>query len=130
MLALLLALLIEEPPQVAAVRTVAKLLAEKNWAKVYADHSHPHVQKQMTAAEFEATLTGPKGKPMIDVFSDVLKAVDEKAGPDVLLAQPQKDVDEYEFILVKVKALPNRMGRQWHLELKLDGGVWKILDTD
>lgn len=125
-----MALGVDEPPQVAAVRTVAKLLAEKNWAKVYADHTHPKTKERMTAEEFAATLSGPKGKPMIEIFGDVLKAVDEKAGPDVLLAQPQKDVDEYEFILVKVKALPNRMGRQWHLELKLDGGAWKVLDTD
>ena len=72
------------------------------------------------------------GKGVIKLFSNAIKAIDEKAGPDVIVAQQQKAQDEYEFILTKVKKSNpiGRKGSPWHIELKLDDGKWKLMDTD
>ncbi len=51
-------------------------------------------------------------------------------GQDVLIAQPQEDPDEYEFILVKAKHRRSQEHQQWHLELKKEDGKWKLMDTD
>lgn len=122
----------EDTPQVKALRAMQKVIKDKDWGKLYTDFAHPHLREQLDLDKFKAFMNGPKGQPVADVFDEVLKAVDSKADKTVLLAQPQEKEGEYEFILVKLKNLPpaERKGRQWHLELGLDDGRWKLLDTD
>ncbi len=122
---------VEDTPQVTALRTLQRRMKDKDWAKIHAE-AHPDLREQLGVDKFAAYMQGVKGGPIVEIVDEVLKAVDGKAGPDVLLAEFQsgETKTDYHFVLVKVKAQPARQGRQWHLELKLDAGVWRFLDTD
>jgi hypothetical protein len=122
----------KESPQISAARTINKLLVAGKFEDVYRDWCHPHLQKQVDKEGFVEAMTEDFGKGVIKIFADVVKAIDDKAGPDVIVAQPQEDKDEYEFILAKVKKNNpiGRKGNPWHIELKLDEGKWKLMDTD
>lgn len=121
-----------EAPQIAAARSINKLLEAGKFEEVYRDWCHPHLQKQVDKEGFAESMKGDFGKGVIKLFADAIKAIDEKAGPDVIVAQQQKDQDEYEFILTKVKKSNpiGSKGSPWHIELKLDVGKWKLMDTD
>jgi ABC-type transporter MlaC component len=121
-----------ESPQISAARTINKLLVAGKFEDVYRDWCHPHLQKQVDKEGFVKSMKEAFGKGVIKIFADVVKAIDDRAGPDVIVAQPQEDKDEYEFILAKVrKNNPiGSKGSPWHIELKLDEGKWKLMDTD
>jgi hypothetical protein len=123
---------VAEAPQIAAARTINKLFEAGEFEEVYRDWCHPHLQKQVDKKGFAESMKGDFGKGVIKLFSDAIKAIDEKAGPDVIVAQLQKDPDEYEIILTKVKKSNpiGSKGSPWHIELKLDEGKWKLMDTD
>ena len=123
---------VETSPQVEAVRTINKLLEAKKFEEVYKEWCHPHLQKQFDREGFVESMKDDFGKGVIKVFSDAIMAIDEKAGPDVIISQPQKDKDEYEFVLTKVKKSNpiGGKGSPWHIELKLDEGKWKLMDID
>ena len=128
--ALLLLGLVEETPQTTALRVMQKVLREKDWAGFYEKHAHPHLKDQLDLERFRKFMDGDKGKAIVTLFDEVLKAVDDKADESVLIARHNpENKDEYEYILVKVQK-SDRKGRQWHLELQLDGGQWKLMDTD
>jgi len=118
--------------QVAAVRSMSALLQKGEFVKFYKDWGHPHLQKQLTAEKFAAGMKKDRGKHTLQLFADVIKMIDEKAGKDQFLAQKQESGDEYEFVLVKLKDMSRdeRKGRQWHIELKLHEGKWKVMDVD
>jgi hypothetical protein len=122
----------KESPQITAARTINKLLVEGKFEEVYRDWCHPHLQKQVDKDGFNELMKEDFGKGLIKIFADVVKAIDDKSGPDVIVAQPQEDKDEYEFILAKVKKNNSigSKGSPWHIELKLDEGKWKLMDTD
>lgn len=121
----------DDSPQVSAVRAFQRVASGNDWATLYADHCHPHIQMQVTADGFVKVMDSDKGKAIVALFEDVLAAVDSKADAATLISQPTPDREnEYEFILVKVRQKPTRKGQQWHLELKLDQGSWKLMDTD
>lgn len=86
----------------------------------------------MSGERFGEWMRSEQGKAVVRLYAEVLRAVDAGAAPDVLIAQPQAQPDQYEFILVAVrkKNAAERAGSQWHLELQLHGGKWKLLDTD
>lgn len=120
----------EDSAQTAALRAMQAALKDRNWTLLHEKHCHPNLQAQIDLERFKKFMDGDKGKAIVDLFGEVLKAVDDKADEQTLIARPQEKKDEYEYILVKVQRDPDRKGRQWHLELKLDGGQWKLLDTD
>jgi hypothetical protein len=124
---------VEESPQIAATRSINKLLEAGKFEEVYRDWCHPHLQKQVEEKEFIESMKEDYGKGIIKLFADVIKAIDDKSGPDVVVAQPQEDKDEYEFVLTKGKKDNNTFGGRrspWHIELKLHDGKWKLMDTD
>ena len=123
---------VAESPQVAAARNINKLLVAGKFEEVYRDWCHPHLQEQIDKEEFVDSMKEDFGKGVIRLFANVIKAIDDKAEPDVIVAQPQEDQDEYEFILTKVKENNpiGRKGSPWHIELKLHNGKWKLMDTD
>lgn len=123
---------VPEVPQIAAARTINKLLEAGKFDELYRDWCHPHLQKQFDKEDFAGSMKEDFGKGVIKLFSNAIKAIDEKAGLDVIVAQQQKAQDEYEFILTKVKKSNpiGRKGSPWHIELKLDDGKWKLMDTD
>jgi hypothetical protein len=122
----------KETVQISAARTINGLLVAGKFEEVYRDWCHPHLQEQVDKEGFVESMNEDFGKSVIKVFADVAKAIDEKAGADVLVAQPQEDEDEYEFILVMVrKNNPfGKKGSPWHIELKLHDGKWKLMDID
>ena len=123
----------QDTHRIAAIRQMREILKKEDYRAFYQEHCHPHLHKQIEINAFERLMSTPRGEAMgIKLFNEVLDAVDGKADDKVLIARPQAEKDEYEFILVKVRdQLPaERKGRQWHLELKLDEGKWKLMDTD
>lgn len=122
----------KESPQVTAVRSMHSMLAVGKYEEFYRDWCHPHLQQQLSSKEFVEWMKSDKGKADVQLFADVVRAIDTKAGPDVLIAQAQKENDQYEFILVATskQKLAGRSGAQWHLEIQLHEGKWKLMDTD
>lgn len=123
---------IVESPQITTVRSINKLLAAGKFEEVYRDWCHPHIQEQVGKEEFVESMNEDFGKGVVRLFADVIKAIDDKSGPEVLVAQTQEDKDEYEFVLPQVrKDNPfGGKGNPWHIELKLHDGKWKLMDTD
>ncbi len=121
-----------DTPQVAAVRAMRAVLAKGDYAGFYRDWCHPHIAAQVTAEEFVGHMKSDKGREIIRLYAEVLKHVDAKVGPEALIARPEEKEGQYEFILVSVKALSRgkRATQQWHLELGLHDGKWKLMDTD
>jgi len=121
-----------DTPQVAAIRSIHSALLKGDHAAIYVDWCHPHLQKQLDENEFVKGMESDFGKAVTQLFTDVLKAVDEKAGPDEVLAQPQEEEDQYEFILVPLEkqGRGRPRGVLWHLELQLHKGKWKLMDVD
>lgn len=117
---------------VAATRTINKLLVDGKFEEIYREWCHPHLQKQIDEGKFTESMKEDFGKGVIKLFADVVKAIDDKAGPEVIVAQPEEEKEQYEFILTKVKK-DNPIGQKgspWHIELQLHGGKWKLMDTD
>lgn len=106
------------------------LLAKGDFKSFYEMHCLKHVHDQMSEKQFVDYMKNDSGAAVIKLFSQVDKAIREKAGEDILIARPQEKADEYEFILVEVKKRRSKIGEQWHLELKKVDGRWKLLDTD
>lgn len=108
------------------------MLAAGKFEEFYRDWCHPHLQQQLTSKQFVEWMKTDKGKADVRLYADVLRAIDTKAGPDVLIAQAQEQKDQYEFILVATskQRLAGRSGAQWHLEIQLHEGKWKLMDTD
>ena len=122
----------QETPQVLALRDMQKILLKGQYEKFYREWCHPHLTKQLTLNEFVVYMKSEEGHAIVALYQDVLKAVDDASGPEILISQPEKDDGQYEFILVVIKKLSSkeRNKKQWHLELQLDNGIWKLLDTD
>ena len=121
-----------DSPQLAATRAMHAALKTADYATFYRDWCHPHIQEQLTAAEFVEWMKSEKGAAIARLIADVLAAIDGKAGAEVVVAQAQDKPEQYEYILVQVrkKSPPERKGAQWHLELQLHDGQWKLMDTD
>lgn len=117
---------------IAATKTMHQLLEAGKFEEVYRDWCHPHLQKQMDAVKFAGWMKSEKGKKVIQLFADIIKAMDEKAGPEVVVAQPEEDKNQYEFILTGVKSRNpiGQKGSEWHLELEFHDGKWKFMDVD
>ena len=120
----------EVSEQENAVRSINQLFADGKFDQVHAQWAHPHLQNQVNAEEFADSMKGNFGKGVIQLFNSVVKLLDAKAGEDKLLAKAQDDENEFSFVLVEVKALPERGNQKWHLELGLHDGKWKLLDVD
>lgn len=121
-----------ETPQMAAARTINKLLLGGKFEELYRDWCHPHLRKQLDEDEFSEAMKGDFGKAVTKLFAEVIKAVDDEAGPEVVVARLQEDEDEYEFILKSARenSYRGKRGTLWHLELKLHDGKWKLMDAD
>ena len=122
----------KESVQISATRKMNELLVLGKFEEVYRDWCHPHLQGQFDKEGFVESMKKDWGKDVLKVFSDVVKAINDKAGPDVLVAQFQEDKDEYQFILVQVRKnnWVASKGSPWHIELKLHDGKWKLMDID
>ncbi|MBI5359376.1 MAG: hypothetical protein HZA48_02205 [Planctomycetes bacterium] len=115
--------------QVAAIRAMHGMLMKGDFVVFYRDWCHQHIAKQLTTEEFSEFMRSNKGKEVLRLFTEVLKAADEKAETDVLIARPEDEEGQYEFIL-KMSQEERRGGRRWHIELQWHDGKWKLLDTD
>jgi len=113
-----------------AVATMNFMLASGDFTESYMSHCHKHLRDQIDENGFVKFMQSPRGKAIVDLFAAVEAAVKRKSGQDVVVAQRQENADEYEFILVQVKERFPRDGEQWHLELKIEDGEWKLMDTD
>ena len=122
----------QDAPQAAAVRAMHAVLTKGDYAAFYRDWCHPHLTGRLTAEEFTEGMRSDKGTELIRLCAEVLKAVDENAGREVLIARPQEEEGQYELILMSLKGTDRaeRSDRQWHLELQLHDGKWKLMDTD
>ena len=118
--------------QVSAVRSMHAALVKGDYAAFYREWCHPNLQLQLSSEQFVEWITSDRGKPVARLCADIIKAAEGKARPEELVAQPQEQADRYEFILVseRRKSRTERAGAQWHLELQLHEGKWKLLDTD
>ncbi len=117
--------------QVSALRVMQGLLKTGKYAEFSREWCHPHLQQQLPGGSSE-WLKSANGKAVVRLYADVIRAIDAKAGPDTLIARPQTRPDQYEFILVAIRnqSPAARTGAQWHLELQLHQGRWKLMDTD
>jgi hypothetical protein len=106
----------EDTPQVKALRAMQQVLKDKDWEKLYTDHSYPHLREQLDLDNFKAFMTGPKGQPVVEVFDDVLKAVDSKADKTVLLAQPQEKEEPAAGGTQGAAVAPGAWTGRWPLE--------------
>ena len=113
-----------------AVKAMNTLLAKKDFQTLYKTHCHKHLRDQLGEAQFVEYMKSDRGEAIVKLFTEVQSAIKDKKGENVLIARTQEEKNEYEFILVQVKALPSRKGQQWHLELKKEDGKWKLMDTD
>jgi hypothetical protein len=122
----------KDTAQVAAIRSMHAALVTGKYADFYRDWCHPHLREQLTVEEFDKWMASEKGKAILKLYADVIRAIDTKAGPDVLISRAQDKPDQYEFILVALRktSASDRAGAQWHLELQLHEGKWKLMDTD
>ena len=122
----------QESPQLGAVRAMEKAAREGDWKRFYLEFCHPVFRKDVTLEEMEQGMKEAEGKALTALLTAVVKAADEKAGPDVLLPMPQEPEGTFAFILVKVRDKPaaERKGQKWYLNLQPDGGVWKFLSTE
>jgi hypothetical protein len=120
-----------ESAQIGAVRAMEKALREDP-KRFYQDHCHPVFRKDVTVEELEQAMKEAEGKALTALLAAIVKAADAKAGPDVLLPHPQEPEGCYAFILVKVRDRPaaERKGEKWFLNLKADGGAWKLLSVE
>lgn len=113
-----------------AVADMAAVLAEKDFKKFYNERCHGHLRMQLNEEEFIEYMQSDAGDAIVNLFHEVLKAIEEGKGLDVLIARHEESPDAYEYILVEVKKSVRRNGEQWHLQLEKEDGVWKLLDTD
>ena len=113
-----------------AVAMMRSLLEKKDYKTLYQDHCHKRLRDQVSQEAFIAYLTRGRGTGIVDLFAEVDNAIKQMKGREILIAGPQEQPDEYEFILVQVKKRRTRKGQQWHLELKKEDGKWKLIDTD
>ena len=122
----------KESAQVAAVRSMHSVLAAGKYQEFYRDWCHPHLQRQLGAKEFAEWMKSDKGKAVVRLYASVIGAIDTKAGSDTLIARAEEQKDKYEFILVATgkQNAADRAGAQWHLEIQLHEGKWKLMDTD
>ncbi len=112
------------------VAVMNSLFVKREFGEFYKTQCHKHLRDQVDEQEFIECMKGKDGAAILNLFSEVLDAIKQQKGEDVLIARPQDDPDEYEFILVQVRDSRSRGGRQWHLELKKEDGRWKLMDTD
>lgn len=124
--------LAEEPKQSPAevVTKGLKLLSDKKFGEFYDSHCHQHLRKQVSRENFVKSMGGPRGVVTLKLYENVARLIKSKAGTDDLIQRKQEAEDEFEFILVKVKANPTQEMLQWHLELKIEDKEWKLMDTD
>ena len=127
----------QDSPQLAAVRTMAGLLEKADFEKLYNEWCHPDLQRQLTIERFVDHMRSHRGTAIVQLYRDVLLAADSGAPETVMVARPQErdGPDRYEFVLIETRkrrrANPfERRGPQWHLELGLNDGRWKLVDTD
>ena len=121
-----------EPSPVVATRKINTLLETKKFEEIYSKWCHPHFQKQLNKEKFLELMKGQFGRNTVKVFSEVIKAIDAKAGSDVLTAGYQESQNEYEFSLTQARKVSFRgaSNSPWHIELKLHDGIWKLKDID
>ncbi len=122
----------KEPAQVTAIKSMHGMLTAGKYGDFYRDWCHPHLQGQLSAEAFGLWMQSDKGKAVVALYAEVIRGVDSKAGADVLIAQPQAEKNQYEFILAAVRKQKSfeRAGAQWYLEIQLHEGKWKLVDTD
>ncbi|MFT5467431.1 MAG: hypothetical protein ACI8UO_002535 [Verrucomicrobiales bacterium] len=120
----------EEIEQAKSIRSMNQMLADGKFVEFHGQWCHPHLQRQLGAEEFADSMKEPFGKAVIQLFAETVKLLDAKAGEDKLIAQPQEEDGEFEFVLVEVKGLAERGDRLWHLELGLHEGKWRLRDVD
>lgn len=122
----------EEPKQTPTevVTKGLKLLTEKKFDEFYDSHCHQYLRKQVSRDDFVKSMGGPRGVVTLELYENVARLIKSKAGTDDLIQRKQEAEDEFEFILVKVKANPTKEMQQWHLELKIEDREWKLMDTD
>jgi hypothetical protein len=137
-----LSLFVAEPEsdhseQLKAVRAMRALLKDEQYAAFYRDWCHPHIQKQVSEAQFTRDLKGAAGKQFVALFDAILDASKTSVDPKTLVARPQQKDDTYEFVLSRVrieqireKARQRKADAFWHLELKKHDNRWKLLDMD
>ena len=108
------------------------MLKAGKYEEFYRDWCHPHLQEQLGSKEFVESMKSDWGKAVVRLYADVIRAIDTKAGLDTLYAGAQKQKDQYEFILVAARKqqATGRSNTQWHLEIQLHEGKWKLMDTD
>ena len=122
----------QESPQLGAVRAMEKAAREGDWKRFHLEFCHPVFRKDVTLEELEQGMKEAEGKALTALLKAVLKAADEKAGPDVLLSKLHEPEGTFAFILVKVrdKSVAERKGEKWYLTLGPDGGTWKFLSAE
>lgn len=116
--------------QESAIRSMDSLIKKKQLSELYLKWCHPHLAEQLSEANFIIYMNSTKGEKIGQLFTDVIAAIDNNAGKDILISQMQNDekAPSYEYILTKLKH--NKIGFQWHLELQEENGIWKLMDTD
>jgi hypothetical protein len=119
-----------KPTPAKAVEAMHELLAKQKFATFYEKHCHEHMRRQIEKDQFVEFMKGESGLPIIQLIADVHSGLNQKKGEDVLIGREVEGADEYEFILVPAMKMRTGKGQQWHLELKLEEGQWKLKDTD
>jgi thiol-disulfide isomerase/thioredoxin len=122
----------EATPQLKAVEQMYSVLLKKDFASFYTDWCHPCLKEQIDKQHFIKWMQSNKGKAVIALYTEIIKAINNNSDQDVLITRLEEIKDEYEFILVKIKAksYTERAGAQWHLELQRHEDKWKLKDTD
>lgn len=118
--------IVNETPQIAAVRTMYELLQKRDFANFYQDWCHPHIKKPLTENEFVEYNKAGRGSGTIQILRDVVLATAGNPSAEYLSEKLNPDTQEYAF---RVKGVAKH-GTQWHLELQLHEGKWKLMDTD
>ena len=125
----------EDEKAAKALRIMNGLLLKKDYDTFYKEHCHQHIKKQMSLAQMKEAMNTEPGTLLAGLFAAAIKALDDQAGKDVLVAQVQEDPDEYEFNLEKRRPslAPEDLGKpkqMWRIELKKEDGRWKFMDMD
>ena len=111
-----------------AIETMHEVLEKKDYRAFYQHHCHAHLRRQLAEDRFVQDMQGDMGTQVIKLMAAVNEAIAQKLGPETLIARPQDDPEEYEFILPKARRATEAM--LWHIELKKENGVWKLKDVD
>jgi hypothetical protein len=110
-----------------SISDMHQLLKMGEYAKFYTQYCHSHVRDQRSKEGFVALMKSRKGQEVVELFGDLTKAIqNEEENDDSIARFNERDVDEYEFVLLERKSDK----RPWHVELRKEKSEWKLKNFD